>query len=96
MEEIICLKSLNIKIIKGSFICVIGEFGSGKSSLLSALIGELRYLNKSFIDPNLKRRLDPTFEAELSTESLSQIIDLNLRPITLNESIAYAQQVPWI
>lgn len=77
MEEIICLKSLNIKIIKGSFICVIGEFGSGKSSLLSALIGELRYLNKSFIDPNLKRRLDPTFEAELSTESLSQIIDLN-------------------
>jgi len=63
--------------MKGSFTCVIGEFGSGKSSLLSALIGELRYLNKSFIDPNLKRRLDPTFEAELSTESLSQIIDLD-------------------
>jgi len=63
--------------MKGSFICVIGEFGSGKSSLLSALIGELRYLNKSFIDPNFKRRLDPTFEAELSTESLSQITDLN-------------------
>jgi len=63
--------------MKGSFSCVIGEFGSGKSSLLSALIGELRYLTKSFIDPNLKRRLDHTFEAELSTESLSQIIDLN-------------------
>ena len=90
LEEILCLKSLNLKIMKGSFICVIGEFGSGKSSLLSALIGELRYLHKSFIDPNLKKRLDPLFEAELSSESLSQIIDLNKCPIILNESIAYA------
>ena len=56
---------------------MIGEFGSGKSSLLSALIGELRYLQKSFVDPNLKKRLDPSFETELSSESLSNIIDLN-------------------
>ena len=65
LEEILCLKSLNLKIVKGSFICIIGEFGSGKSSLLSALIGELRYLKKSFVDTNLKKRLESSanFEA---------------------------------
>lgn len=42
----LCLKKLNLKIKKGSFVCIIGEFGSGKSSLLSTLIGDLYYLSE--------------------------------------------------
>jgi ABC-type multidrug transport system fused ATPase/permease subunit len=35
------LKNINVKIKKGEFIFVIGEIGSGKSSLLQAMIGDL-------------------------------------------------------
>jgi len=37
----IALKNLNLEIKKGEFVCVIGNIGSGKSSLLSAIIGDL-------------------------------------------------------
>jgi Fe-S cluster assembly ATPase SufC len=40
------LKNLNLKIKKGEFVCIIGDVGSGKSSLLSALIGDLLYIKQ--------------------------------------------------
>ncbi|RDX54457.1 multidrug resistance-associated ABC transporter [Lentinus brumalis] len=36
------LKDLKLKVPKGSFVAIIGRVGSGKSSLLQALIGEMR------------------------------------------------------
>jgi len=36
------LKDLEFKIKKGTFTCIIGQVGSGKSSLLSALLGEMQ------------------------------------------------------
>ncbi|OCH88007.1 multidrug resistance-associated ABC transporter [Obba rivulosa] len=36
------LKDVNLKIPKGSFVAIVGRVGSGKSSLLQALIGEMR------------------------------------------------------
>ena len=36
------LKDLNLKIPKGSFVGIVGRVGSGKSSLLQGLIGEMR------------------------------------------------------
>jgi ABC-type uncharacterized transport system ATPase component len=35
------LHDIDLEINKGEFVCVIGEFGSGKSSLLAALTGSL-------------------------------------------------------
>jgi ABC-type lipoprotein export system ATPase subunit len=35
-----------LEIKKGEFVCIIGDVGSGKSSLLSALIGDLLYVNQ--------------------------------------------------
>uniref|UniRef100_A0A803T3A8 ATP-binding cassette sub-family C member 6 n=1 Tax=Anolis carolinensis TaxID=28377 RepID=A0A803T3A8_ANOCA len=37
-----CLKRINLSIARGSLCAVIGQVGSGKSSLLSALLGELQ------------------------------------------------------
>jgi ABC-type lipoprotein export system ATPase subunit len=39
------LKSVNIQIKHGEFVCIIGDVGSGKSSFLNALIGDLLYLD---------------------------------------------------
>ena len=39
------LKNINFSIKKGSFVAVVGRVGSGKSSLLSALLGEMQRTN---------------------------------------------------
>jgi ATP-binding cassette, subfamily C (CFTR/MRP), member 1 len=36
------IKDINIQISRGEFVVVVGEIGAGKSSLLSALVGEMR------------------------------------------------------
>ena len=33
---------------KGEFVCILGDVGSGKSSILSALTGDLLYMEKDF------------------------------------------------
>ena len=40
VENSILLRNLNLKIFKGEFVCIIGEVGSGKSSLIHALLGD--------------------------------------------------------
>ncbi|KAI0674258.1 multidrug resistance-associated ABC transporter [Trametes maxima] len=41
-EKPFTLKDVKLKIPKGSFVAIVGRVGSGKSSLLQALIGEMR------------------------------------------------------
>ena len=43
-DNMITLKELDIKIERGSFVCVIGDVAAGKSSLLNAIIGDMLYL----------------------------------------------------
>ena len=38
------LKGLDIEIEKGSLCIIIGEIGSGKSSLLNAMLGKMLYV----------------------------------------------------
>ncbi|XP_020669780.3 ATP-binding cassette sub-family C member 6 isoform X1 [Pogona vitticeps] len=42
-----CLKRINLTITRGSLYAVVGQVGAGKSSLLSALLGELQRLEGS-------------------------------------------------
>lgn len=48
LEDFLALKEVNLKIKKGEFVCVIGDVGSGKSSLLSSIVGDLLYANSGF------------------------------------------------
>ena len=45
LNTILTLKNLNINIKHGEFVCIIGDVGSGKSSILSSIIGDLLYLS---------------------------------------------------
>jgi len=76
---------------------VIGDVGSGKTSLLSSIIGDLRYLNKPFVESNIQRKIekDFIFLNEIDKESLKEISGAE-KPIVINENIAYVQQNPWI
>ncbi len=50
LKEFINLRDLDINIRKGEFVCVIGDVGSGKTSLLSAIIGEMIFLPENEIE----------------------------------------------
>ena len=43
-ERQLTLSNLNLKIHPGEFLCIVGKMGSGKSSLLKSIIGELSTL----------------------------------------------------
>ncbi|BFZ56150.1 ATP-binding cassette transporter yor1 [Savitreella phatthalungensis] len=57
------LSNLNLSIKRGELVAIVGAVGSGKSSILSALVGEMRRVNGK---------------------------------ITLDGSLGYCAQVPWI
>ena len=42
-DDFLTLKDIGINIKKGEFVCIIGDVGSGKSSLLNAINGEMIY-----------------------------------------------------
>jgi len=41
------LRELDLEIKRGELVIIIGEIGSGKSSLLNAMLGQLLYVPKS-------------------------------------------------
>lgn len=44
LKDFLNLRNVDLRVKKGEFVCVIGDVGSGKSSLLSAIIGDMIYL----------------------------------------------------
>ena len=45
IQEFITLKNIELTINKGDFVAIVGQTGSGKSSILSSIIGDMLYLN---------------------------------------------------
>ena len=54
IEKIILLKGVNVKILKGEHIGIIGEVGSGKSCLLNAFINNLKVFSHHRENGNIK------------------------------------------
>lgn len=46
VSKLLALKGINLDIPTGAFVCIIGDVGSGKSSLLSSMIGDMLYVPK--------------------------------------------------
>ena len=50
-ELAVALKNMDLTIKKGEFVCIIGEIGAGKSSILSSLIGDMLAENETKESP---------------------------------------------
>lgn len=68
-EEMVCLKSINVQVKRGEFVAIIGEIGSGKSSLISALIGDMLYVDDETLMNN--------WQQDISAETQNVIELLN-------------------
>jgi len=50
LDHVLNLKEIDLKVKKGEFVVIIGEVGSGKTSLLSTMIGEMIHFPKKEIE----------------------------------------------
>ena len=98
VSRFITLKHINLSVQKGEFICIIGDVGSGKSSLLNAIIGDLIYV------PRWKIYQFGGFDKEANDEEFEQLqadllhpeLEIKDKPIHVSGTISYVEQEPWI
>ena len=91
VKNCILFKKLNLTINEGEFIWVIGEVGSGKSSLISALLGDMIYVSDKTINEFGEWIMDSDIHDVLCDKSM-QAKDV----VRLGGSVWLVQQNPWI
>ena len=69
LKDFLALKSVDLSIKQGEFVCVIGDVGSGKSSLLSSVIGDLLYCNPHFMVAHQENPVDEDLRMALAEHS---------------------------
>ena len=84
--DLICLKNIGLKVNKGEFVCVIGDVGSGKSSLISSIMGDLQYLDSDFVESfGHCRTSDEQIQARIKEVSNYQY---HVAPVKVNETVS--------
>jgi ABC-type multidrug transport system fused ATPase/permease subunit len=82
------LSNINVKVKPGNLVAVVGPVGSGKSSLLSAVLGEM-YKQSGFVNTTVTFVWHPGTCDRIVSKVLT-------RAIVLQGSIAYVPQQAWI
>ena len=87
-----------MSIKKGEFVSIIGDIGSGKSSLLQAIIGDMIYIPQSEIDEFGGVNYDASLEEldGLRSRLLSPDFKVSEKPINIKGTISYVEQGSWI
>ncbi|KAH8110164.1 multidrug resistance-associated ABC transporter [Phellopilus nigrolimitatus] len=81
-EKPFALTSLRLRIPKGAFVAIVGRVGSGKSSLLQSLVGEMRKVDGEVYFP---------YDLVSSFPSLNRYLQ-----VVFGGSVAYVPQQAWI
>ena len=93
LDEILLLKDINLQIMRGQFVVIIGEIGAGKSSLLASMIGEMLYvpdqIKKKYSDKQLNEPEIKQMEKELY--SLEKIETEKDFPIQINTNVSFVE-----
>ena len=79
-DQKICLQNISLEIPKRSLVAIVGQVGSGKSSLLSAMLGEM----------------EPVVSAENQMECQEKNESDANSSVVIDGSLAYAAQQAWI
>ena len=103
LEERVVLKSINLKIKKGEFVAIIGDVGSGKSSLLSCILGDMLFIDQSVVEKfkdttlDFKNNLEETrVKTEIINKERKAVADKTGRLVTVNGTVSLVEQKPFI
>lgn len=96
LANFVALRDINLNIKRGEFVCIIGDVGSGKSSLLSSLIGDLLYLPYDTMHSNQNMILNKEKWLQEHIHREANVDVSSNSPIAVMDTISYVQQVPWI
>lgn len=89
VDQNMALKELNLNIKHGEFVCIIGDVGSGKSSLLNSIIGDLLYLDEGYLATNREENVNQPGVARNIMQYSQKKYSPNEAPIVISESVAY-------
>ena len=67
--DLMILKNLQLHIEKGQFVAIIGNIGSGKSSILSSIIGDMLFVNDAILNKYKNQKIYQTAGNEDSKTS---------------------------
>ena len=100
IEDLLTLRDIDLKITKGEFVCIIGDVGAGKSSLLKAIVGDLIYIGD---DEIARQGGQQALLQEAELNDLKQRVlspdyyaDVAEKPIKLAGRLSLVEQNPWI
>ena len=98
LDKFVTLRDIKMSVKKGEFISIIGDVGSGKSSLLQAIIGDLIYIPQSEIDEFGDLEYEATTEEieTLKKRVLAPDYKVENKPIKIKGSVSYVEQGSWI
>lgn len=89
VNDLVVLKDIDLKVKRGEFVCIIGDVGSGKSSLLSSILGDLQYLDDNFMREYGQYNVaDEALRTKIKACSSKQY---RQAPIRVNESLSFVQ-----
>ena len=79
--------------MRGQFVVIIGEIGSGKSSLLNSMIGEMLHIPDKTIKEHGDRQLNEQEIKQLEKElySIKKPQSENDYPIQINTSVSFVE-----
>lgn len=93
-DQLVVLKELSFKLVKGDIVCLLGPSGCGKSTILRAIAG-FEHLNAGSISLNGKVISSPTFELAPEKRKIGMVFqDYALFPhLNVSENIAFGLQL---
>ena len=91
------LKNINLDIKKGEFVIIVGKVGSGKSSLLSSIYGDMLYVPEKEIKfaGGLEKSLSKNEFDGLKASLFDMKVKEGEEPVQVNGEISYVEQQPW-
>ena len=98
LEYILNIKDIDLKVKKGEFVVIIGEVGSGKTSLLNTMIGEMIHVPQKEIDfiGDQKRKLQSEELKALEHALLQQDFSNGVSPVCISGTTAFVESQHWI
>jgi len=92
ISKYLTLKDIDLKVKKGEFVCIIGEIGSGKTSILQSIIGDLVFVPKEDIKQLGEAKHAPEEFTALRSKILHKDFKVEDPPIKLTGKLSYVEQ----